>query len=209
MDDIKQEEKVSDKELNFRLQASSYEKKLAEEREQRQALERKVEELSRTQTEKEDDYEPYVDEKKLNKKLTQFGQQTQQQTQQEIRKMLKDERDQMWLESNSDFDDIMKAENLQKFANNSPDLAKNILSLPDTFERKKLVYSNIKALGLHKPEEPKENIQDLIDNNPRKLYYQPSNVGQGPYNSHGDFSQKGQKEAYEKMQELKSRLRLG
>jgi hypothetical protein len=209
VDDIKQEEKLSDKELNFRLQAASYEKKLAEKENALKEYERRLEELSRTQNDKEDDYEPYVDEKKLNKKLTQFGQQTQQQTQQEIRKMLKEERDQMWVQSHSDFDEIMKGENLQKFANKDPELAKTILEMPDTFERKKLVYNNIKALGLHKPEEPKENIQDLINNNPRKLYYQPSNVGQGPYNSSGDFSQKGQKEAYEKMQELKSRLRLG
>lgn len=210
MEENKQEEKsLSDKELNFRMQAASYEKKLAEKEQRMAELERQVKELAESQSSKEDDYEPYVDEKKLNKKLSQFGQQAQQQTQQEIRKMLKEERDQMWMQSHSDFDDIMKAENLKKFADKDPELAKTILEMPDSFERRKLVYNNIKALGIHKPEEPKQNIQDLINNNPRKLYYQPQTVGSGPYNSHGDFSKQGQKEAYDKMQELKSRLRLG
>jgi hypothetical protein len=80
--------------------------------------------------------------------------------------------------------------------------------MPEGFERQKLVYKNIKALGLHKPEEKAPSIQDKVDANRRSPYYQPSGVGSAPYAPVGDFSANGQKAAYEKMQELKSKLRI-
>ena len=50
--------------------------------------------------------------------------------------------------------------------------------------------------------------QEKIDANRKSPYYQPSGVGAAPYASAGDFSDSGQKSAYAKMQELKSRLRI-
>jgi len=80
--------------------------------------------------------------------------------------------------------------------------------MPAGFERQKLVYKNIKALGLHKEKPRESTIQEKIDANRRSPYYQPSNVGSSPYGGTGDFSNNGQKNAYDKMQELKNRLRL-
>jgi hypothetical protein len=79
--------------------------------------------------------------------------------------------------------------------------------MPDTFERQKLVYKNIKAFGLDRPEAKQPSIQEKIDSNKRSPYYQPSGVGSAPYASAGDFSASGQKQAYDKMKELQNRLR--
>jgi len=95
-----------------------------------------------------------------------------------------------------------------KFAEREPELAETILQMPEGFERQKLVYKNIKALGLHKPAEVKSTIQDKVDANRRSPYYQPSGVGSAPYAAAGDFSPSGQKNAYQKMQELKNKLRI-
>ncbi len=200
---------VSDKELNFRALQAKYEKQLSEERAARQEAERLVQERSRI-PEDDDSDEPYVDHKKLNKKLEKFGQQTMQQTQHEIKtavhQALYEERKQNWLKSNPDFYDVMQ--NAQKFADKDPELAETILEMPDTFERQKLVYKNIKSMGLHKAAEPERSIQQKIDANRKSPYYQPSGQGTAPYASQGDFSPTGQKNAYDKLQELKKNLRL-
>jgi hypothetical protein len=95
----------------------------------------------------------------------------------------------------------------EKFAQKDPELAETILNMPDSFERQKLVYKSIKALGVHKPEVQAPSIQDKIDANRRSPYYQPSGPGSAPYQSQGDFSPAGQKNAYAKMKELQNRLR--
>ncbi len=206
-----QENTVSDKEFNFRAQQAKYEKKLAEERAERERLQKELEERSRPQVSQEDDdSEPYVDHKKLNKTLAKFGEQTKQQTQGEIQKAvhaaLSEERKQNWLKQNPDFYEVLQL--AEKFAQKDPELAETILEMPEGFERQKLVYKNIKALGLHKPEVKQPSIQEKVDANRRSPYYQPSGVGTAPYSSQGDFSTGGQKQAYDKMQELKNKLRL-
>lgn len=209
-----QENKPTDKELNFRaLEAKSREaERRAIEAERRAAeAERMAQEaLAKRQEEESDDDEPYVNDKKLNKTLAKFGEQTKQQTQSEIQRAvqqaIQDERRQGWLKNNPDFYDVMQ--HADKFAQKDPDLAESILEMPESFERQKLVYKNIKALGLHKPETKNPSIQEKIDANKRSPYYQPTGVGAAPYASAGDFSVGGQKQAYAKMQELKNRLRI-
>lgn len=196
----------NNKELNFRALEASYEKKLAEERQARLELEKR---LNQPQDEDETD-EPYVDHKKLDKKLAKFGQQTMQQTQSEIKNAvnnaLYEERKQTWLDTNGDFYDVMQ--NAQKFAESDPALAKTILEMPESFERQKLVYYNIKSRGLDKPPQKEKSVQEKIDSNRKSPYYQPSGVATAPYTSQGDFSPSGQKQAYEKLQELKKNLRI-
>ncbi len=209
--------KPSDKEINFRLQekaiADKYERQLAIERQGREKAESEVQRLStRKEIEEEDDEdEPYVAHKKLDKKLARFGEKNRQETQSDIQRAVKtaieEERKQTWLKSNGDFYDVLQ--HAEKLAQKDPDLADSILAMPEGFERKKLVYNNIKALNLHKPEVKQSTIQDKVDANRKGPYYQPSGVGSAAYQSAGDFSATGQKSAYDKMQELKNRLRLG
>jgi hypothetical protein len=80
--------------------------------------------------------------------------------------------------------------------------------MPEGFERKKLVYQNIKELGINKPEQKQPSIQDKIDANRKSPYYQPSGVGTAPYAQVGDFSEAGQKNAFAKMRELQKQMRL-
>ena len=207
-----QETKSNDKELNFRALEAKYQRELEKERAARMEAERIAQERAQMQSKDEDDDsdEPYVDHKKLKKKLARFGEQTKQETQSEIKQAvhiaLQEERKTNWMKQNADFFDILQ--HADKLMAKDPDLAESILDMPDTFERQKLVYKNIKALGLHKPEVKQVPIQDRIDANRRSPYYQPSGTGTAPYSSSSDFSEAGQKQAYAKMQELKSKLRI-
>jgi hypothetical protein len=212
-----QDQKISDKELNFRNLEAKYQKELAAERQarfeaekERQRLEQEMAAKKQHIEDDDDDSEPYVDKKKLQKQLAKFGEQTQKQTQTDIQRAvftaLQEERKNTWLKDNKDFYDVLQ--HAEKLAQKDPDLAETILEMPEGFERQKLVYKNIKALGLHKELEKGPSIQEKIDANRRSPYYQPSGVGSAPYAGAGDFSPVGQKNAYAKLQELKGRLRL-
>lgn len=202
----------SDKELNFRALEQKYQRQVEQERAAKMQMEQEMNELRQKYVAKdeEDDSEPYVDHKKLEKKLNKFGQNTQSEIQKamEIAKQSAKEelKQEMWLESHSDFDEVMKLAN--KFAEKAPSLANTILRMPEGFDRTKLVYENIKQLGIDKPEQRQSTIQEKIDANRKSPYYQPSGVGTAPYSSQSDFSSSGQKNAYDKMQELKKRIRI-
>jgi hypothetical protein len=206
-----QEQKISDKELNFRNLEAKYQKELAQERAARQEAERIAHEAKQRQAhDEDDDSEPYVDHRKLEKKLARFGEQTKQQTQSEIKQAvqqaIEEERQNAWLRNNPDFSDVLS--HAQKLYEYDPELGDTILKMPENFERQKLVYKNIKALNLHKPAQKQQSIQDKIDANKRSPYFQPSGIGNAGYESVGDFSPVGQKQAYDKMQQLKSKLRI-
>lgn len=210
------EQKQNDKEMNFRLQEKAlqdkYERQLATERAEKERL---IQELNQRREaaadEEEDKDEPYVDQKKLAKTLNKFGQNTQTEIQKAMeiaKKNAKDElKQEMWLDSNPDFYDVLQ-NHAERFAAKAPKLAEAILRMPEGFERQKLVYQNIKELGMDKPESKAPSVQDKIDANKRSPYYQPTGVGTAPYASGGDYSPSGIKSGYDKMQELKARLRI-
>lgn len=207
-----QETKPTDKELNFRNLEAKYQRELERERAARIEAERIAQESKKQSVDDDDDdSEPYVDHKKLAKKLDKFGEKTRQmaqsEVQKEVQKAIQQERQSNWLKQNPDFQEVMQF--AEKLAQKDPDLAESILEMPEGFERQKLVYKSIKGMGLHKPEVKTPSIQEKVDANRRGPYYQPSSVGTAPYSSSGDFSASGQKSAYDKMQELKNRLRLG
>lgn len=206
-----QEQKVSDKEINFRKQEQMYQRKLAEMEAKMQEMQNQM--RSQPQVQEDDDSDdPYVDHKKLEKKLSSFERKIEEKidkkSEEKARSMVERERREMWIKQNPDFYEVLQ-NNAEKFAQHDPELAETILQMPEGFERQKLVYKNIKALGLDKPESKKPSIQEKIDANRRSPYYQPSGVGNAPYGMAGDFTPGGQKNAYDKMQELKNRLRLG
>lgn len=209
------EQKPNDKEYNFR----ALEAKFQQERQARLEAERKVQEAERlaremaqkrSEPDDDEDDEPYVNPKKLDKKLSSFEKRLEEKidkrAEEKARSMLDQQKKESWMRSNPDFYEVLQ--HAEKFAQHDPELAETILEMPEGFERQKLVYKNIKALGLHKPQQKEASIQDKIDANRRGPYYQPTNVNAGPYAMAGDFSQAGQKNAYQKMQELKARLRM-
>lgn len=208
------EQKVSDKEFNFRQLETKYKTEVERERQARLELEQKLQAMTQQNTasnEDEDTSDPYVDNRRLEKKLARFGQSTQSDIQKAMEKAKQDAKEELkqelWLENNPDFFDVLQ--NAEKFAESNPLLAETILKMPDSFERKKLVYANIKAMNLHKPVQKESSIQEKIDANRRSPFYQPTGIGTAPFAPTGDFSDSGKKAAYQKMQESKSRLRLG
>ena len=199
----------SDKELNFRKLEAKYQQELQQERAARQEAEKKVQQQA--PQDDNDTTEPYVDHRKLNKTLAKLGQSTQsdiQKAMETAKQAAKEElKQEIWLDSNPDFYEVLK--HADKLAAKSPKLAVSILRMPDTFERQRLVYENIKEFGLHKPAPKESSVQEKIDANRKSPYYQPTSVGSAPYaGSQSDFSPNGQKDAYAKMQELKNRLRI-
>ena len=212
---VEQEKVQAEKEYNF----GQIRKQLEQERQARlQAEERatNAEKMAQTKSKSSDDDgsydEPYVDQKYFKKQMNKFSQDMEQKIDQKAemkaRVLIDEERRNNYLKQNNDFQEVMKSDNVQKFAEKYPGIAEGILNMPDSFERQKLVYENIKALGVNKPEVKQPSVQERIDQNKRSPYYQPSNVGTAPYASQGDFSPTGQKNAYDQMQELKKRLRV-
>lgn len=159
----------------------------------------------------EDTYdEPYVDKRYLQKSIAKSMQQMQEEAdkraEHKMRTLLAEEKKSSWLKSNPDFGQVM--EHAQKFADSDPELAEAILEMPEGFERQKLVYKNIKALGLHKP---KESIQTQVDKNQRSPLIM-GNSNAPPYgiaNGGKNYTPAEGKNAYDQMMALKSRLRLG
>jgi hypothetical protein len=209
-----QENKPSDKELNFRQLEARYEKQLAQERAARLEAEKLAQESQQRkqvqQDDDEDDSDPYIDKKRLNKTLTSFEKKMEEkmnrQAEEKAYNMLAQRDQEDYLRRNPDFYDVLK--HAEKFAQQDPELAETILRMPEGFERQKLVYRNIKSLGLHNPPKKEASIQEKVDANRRSPYYQPSGQGTAPYASEGDFSEAGQKNAYTKMKELQKRLRI-
>ena len=209
--EIPQEQKQSNADFNFAQlrKQLEIEKKARLEAEQRAA---QLEQMRSTSAQKntndddDDDSEPYVDKKTLKKVLGKWEQGIDQKIEKKAEEraaiMLERERQATFLKTNPDYNQIMTPEMIQKFADKHPEVAENLLEMPDGFARNKLVYQNIKALGIHKKEEAIP-IQDTIDKNRRSPYYQPTLAGNAPpYAKTGDFSDSGQKNAYKQMQEL-------
>lgn len=209
------QQQPTDKEINFRNLEAKYQRELQQERAARQEAERLAQEAmsrkSQSVDEDDDSSEPYVDHKRLAKQFSSFekrmDEKIDKKAEEKARTMVAETRKSDFLRNNPDFYEVLQ--HAEKFAQNDPDLAESILEMPESFERQKLVYKNIKALGLHKPEVKQPSIQEKVDANRRSPYYQPSGVASAPYSGGaGDFSPTGQKSAYQKMQELKNKLRL-
>lgn len=209
--------KGKDDESNLVKQRKYYERQLDQERQARLQAEEKVAQIAQ-QTfkpiEDDDDVtdEPYVDHKRLNRKFSKFektmDQTIERKAEEKALKLIEQERQRNYVREHADFNEIMKPEVVQKFAEKHPNLAENLVAMPDNFERQRLIYETIKTLGINKPVAPEPSIQQKIDANRRSPYYQPSGIGNPPFSGGGDFSQQGQKTAYDKMKELQARLRI-
>lgn len=170
-------------------------------------LEKEREELLRGRnvaSEDDDDDEPYIDKRKLKKELSRHGEEFEKRVEKKVQEALEEERRATYLKENNDFNDILSEDGLKGFVESHPNLANAILRMPDGFERQKLVYENIKALKKLKEASFKPSIQDTIEANRRSPYYKGPTSATPPFGGQID-----PKAAYNKMQELKSRLRLG
>ena len=158
----------------------------------------------------EDDDEPYVDKKRLNKRLTTFKQQQDEEIEkkvhQKVNQIIEEDRRSNYLKQNPDFQKVMSSDLVQKFADEHKELAENILQMPEGFERQKLVYTTIKSLGIDKPPQKQQSIQEKMDAN-RRSPFMPTPGSNGPgFQTNGDFSEGGQKNAYQQMKNLQKRI---
>lgn len=205
-------EKNNDKEYNFAQLRKQLESERAEKEKMVSEIEAIKAKLNAPKPEEEDDYEdPYVDPKYLKKQLTRFEERMQskfsQEAEKKARELMEKDREDAFLKNTPDFPTTLTPDNIKLFAEKYPDIAEPLSQMPDSFARQKLLYQNIKALKIGQKEE-QPSIQQTIDAKRRSPYYQPSGVPNAPYSAQGDFSPTGQKSAYEKMQEMKSKLRL-
>ncbi len=208
------ENKQNDKEFNFRQLEAKYQRQLEQERAARLEAEKVAQEalVSKQQSDQQDEEssDPYVDHKKLNRTLSSFEKRMEEKIEKRAKEISRqeqtEERKQNWLKNNPDFYQVLQ--HAEKFAQKDPELAEAILEMPEGFERQKLVYKNIKALGVHLPESKQPSIQDKINSNQNNLYYQPSGIASSPYQNAGDYSDAGKKQAYDKMKEMQKRLRI-
>src|SRR5947207_3295547 len=208
------ENKQNDKEFNFRQLEAKYQRQLEQERTARLEAEKVDQEalVSKQQSDQQDEEssDPYVDHKKLNRTLSSFEKRMEEKIEKRAKEISRqeqsEERKQNWLKNNPDFYQVLQ--HAEKFAQKDPDLAEAILEMPEGFERQKLVYKNIKALGVHLPENKQSSVQEKINANQNNLYYQPSGIASSPYQNAGDYSDAGKKQAYDKMKEMQKRLRL-
>lgn len=208
----------SAEQINLAKQRKMYEAQLEQERQARIQLEQRLSEIEKSkrniEDDEDDDSEPYVDKRKLAKTTTKVKQEIRQETQQDVKQAiqlaLEQDRRDRWLEANPDFEETMS--HADKLAQMDPELARSILAMPDNFERQKMVYRNIKLLGVNKPKAPESTVQQKIDANKRSPYYQPSGVGSSPYGvQNGGFnvSEQQGKDLYAQMKETQKRMRLG
>src|SRR5215470_2003507 len=162
------EQKPNDKELNFRALEAKFQKQLEQEKAEKLEMQRQIQELrektqKHTERDEEDDAEPYVDHKKLEKKLAYLEKKLEEKfdkrAEEKSSKMIQKEKEQAWLENNPDFYEVMQ-QNAEKLMQKAPHLADAILRMPDGFERQKLVYYNIKSLDLDKPEAKQPSVQE-------------------------------------------------
>lgn len=208
------QEQPNNKEINFRKQEAMYQRQLEAAEKRAQEAEMRAQEVmsKRHQQDDNDDdsSEPYVDHKRLSRQLASFerkmDEKIERKSEEKASAMVAKERKESWLRQNPDFYEVLQ--HADKFAEQDPELAETILTMPEGFDRQKLVYKNIKALGINKPKVAAPSIQEKVDANRRSPYYQPSGVGSAPYAAQGDFSPAGQKAAHAKMQELKNKLRI-
>lgn len=210
-----EKEKVS-KEDNLRRQREYYERLLSEAQEKGQELEKKLAESHKPILSDIDDDEPYIDSKSLNRRLSAFQKQLEgtfeQKAEEKARSLINEDKKEIYLKSNPDFNKVMNGDLLQKFAEQHPRVAENLLQMPDNFERQKLVYETIKSLKIDEPQQKTSDIQGRINANQAHPGYAPSDTATAPYQGYvtggKNYSPSEQKNAYEKMQELKSRLRI-
>lgn len=205
------------KEINFEALRKQLDETRAENAQFREKLNRLEKEkpaprLPYKDDDDEESDEPYLDHKSFKKKMNRFeadlDKKIDAKAEEKAKELIAQERRTDYLKQNPDFEKVMSAEVLQKFAEKHPAMAQAIVKMPDGFERQQLIYEAIKTTGIDKPPAPTSTIQQKIDENRKSPFYVPSSMGSAPYNGQSDFSPAGQKNAYEKLKELKSRLRI-
>lgn len=166
----------------------------------------------------EDDGEPYVDKKRLNREMSKLkesmGAEIDRKAEEKARSLMAEEKKKDFFKNNKDFNEIMQQDEIQRFIAEQPGLAEDLETMPDNFERQKVVYRMIKTLKEAKPVQgaaptaPKSPLAQAFDARKSAMAYQPGGSSGGPFQSIGDFSQQGQKNAFDRFRALQKTVHL-
>lgn len=206
----------SDKEHNM----AQLRKSLEAERQARLIAEQRAAEIERVAQERikqanpavedDDDDEPYIDKKRLNKRLVTFKKDQDDEIDRRVNNKVQQVLDQYkrddFVRNNPDFQQVMSSDLVQRFAEEHKKLAENILEMPDGFERQKLVFQTIKSLGMDKPVQKEPSVQEKINANRRSPFLPAPGTNSPGYQAVGDFSETGQKNSYQQMKQLQKRM---
>lgn len=167
----------------------------------------------------DDDSEPYVDKKRLGKEMSKLKEslavEIDRKAEEKARALLAEEKRKDFFKNNKDFHEVMQQDVIRKFIDEQPGLSEDLETLPDNFERQKVVYRMIKALNENKPvapaapAQPKSPLAAAFDARKSAMAYQPGGSSGGPFQSMGDFSQGGMKNAYDRFKSLQKTVSLG
>lgn len=166
----------------------------------------------------DDDGEPYVDKKRLVREMSKLREtlapEIDKKAEEKARQLFAEEKRKDFLKNNKDFYDVMQQDEIQKFISEQPGLAEDLEMMPDNFERQKVVYRMIKTLKDAKPAQsvppaaPKSPLAQAFDSRKAAMAYQPGGSSGGPFQSLGDFSQGGMKNAYDRFKSLQKTVRI-
>lgn len=165
----------------------------------------------------EDSDEPYVDHNKLRREMGKFAETMDstidKKASEKARAMIEEEKKNDYLQRNKDFYEVLREDEIKKFVDEHPNLAAPLSKLPDTFERQQLVYEAIKTLKDVKPAQstptqPKSILAQAFESRKASMAYTPGGSSGGPFQSMGDFSPGGQKQAYERFKSLQKSVSL-
>ena len=220
------QDKQSTTEQNFamlRKKTQQAETMIAQERSERVRLQEEnlalKDQINRSSPKPNDDDEdwgdePYLEQKKFKRIMQRERAAIIEEAEARARRVIEEENSRNYMSrlksDYSDFNEVCTDESLNRLEAANPDIAKEILSLKDPYQQRKMAYLTIKTAGFHKKPEPENpSIQSQIDNNPRKLYYTPNTASTSATAMTGDFSESGKKQAYEKIKELAKRAGRG
>lgn len=166
----------------------------------------------------EDDGEPYVDKKRLSREMSKLkesmGAEIDRKAEEKARSLMAEEKKKDFFKNNKDFNEIMQQDEIQRFIAEQPGLAEDLETMPDNFERQKVVYRMIKTLKEAKPVQgtappaPRSALAQAFDARKSQMAYQPGGSSGGPFQSLGDYSQGGMKNAYDKYKALQKTVHL-
>lgn len=180
-------------------------------------LESKVNAKPAQQEEEITSDEPYLDHNRFRKEMAKFSQTMEakidQRAEEKARKLIEEEKRHEYLKKNRDFNEVMDKENLMKVIEEYPEVAEEFNGLPADFQRQKALYATIKALKKNPAPEapksaPKSSLEQAMLERKAQNAYQPGGSSGGPFQSMGDFSEGGMKNAYNKFKSLQKTVNL-
>lgn len=102
-----------------------------------------------------------------------------------------------------DYDDVVSEQNLAVMFEKDPVFAEAALKIPDDYDRRKLVYARIKALG---PQEEAPSVKDKVLENQKNPYHVPS--GSAPTSNAVDYdlnTRESREAAYKRLKQAQRR----